>query len=71
MPCYLLYQRIKKLLEQFNFITQNEIENELLKENSDEELHEMSEDDLYALILAIYKKLIKKKMRKEANLLYI
>ena len=71
MPCYFLYQRIKKLLEQFNFITQNEIENELLKENSDEELHEMSEDDLYALILAIYKKLIKKKMRKEANLLYI
>ncbi|MHA2289439.1 MAG: hypothetical protein ACXABG_11700 [Promethearchaeota archaeon] len=71
MPCYFLKTKIKNLLEELRDITQFEIENELLKEYSDEELHEMSEDMLYVLILAIYEKLKKKKMRKEAKLIYI
>ena len=71
MPCYFLKQRIKELLEQLRDITQHEIEKELLKEYTDEELHEMSEDMLYVLILAVYEKLKKKKMRKEASLIYI
>ncbi len=71
MPCYFLKQKIKALLEELRDITQYEIENELLKEYSDEELHEMSEEMLYALILAAYEKLRKKKMRREAKLIYI
>ena len=71
MPCYFLKQKIKALLEQLRDITQYEIEDELLKEYSDVELHEMSEDMLYGLILAVYEKLKKKKMRKEAKLIYI
>ena len=71
MPCYFLKPKIKDLLEELRDITQFEIENELLKEYSDEELHEMSEDMLYILILTVYEKLKKKKMRKEAKLIYI
>jgi len=71
MPCYFLKQKIKALLEQLRDITQYELEDELLKEYSDAELHEMSEDMLYVLILAVYEKLKKKKMRKEAKLIYI
>ena len=52
-------------------IVQHEIEEELLKEKTDAELHEMSEDLLYALIMSICRKLLKKKMRKEATLIYI
>ncbi len=53
------------------FVKQREIEEELLKEKTDAELHEMSEDLLYALIMSICRKLLKKKMRKEATLIYI
>ena len=71
MPCYFLKPRIKNLFEQFREFTQRQIEEELLKEKSDTELHEMSEDELFNLIMSIFYKLMKKKMRKEANLIYI
>ena len=71
MPCYFLKPRIKDLVNQFREVTQRQIEEELLKVKSDAELHEMSEDVLYNLILIVYEKLKKKKMRKEANLIYI
>ena len=71
MPCYFLKPRIKSLLKELRFVKQREIEEELLKEKTDAELHEMSEDLLYALIMSICRKLLKKKMRKEATLIYI
>ena len=71
MPCYFLKPKIKNLLKELKDITTYEIENELLKEYSDEELHAMSEDTIYLLILAVYERLKKKKMRKEAKLIYI
>jgi len=71
MPCYFLKPRIKALLKELRFVKQREIEEELLKEKTDAELHEMSEDLLYALIMSICRKLMKKKMRKEATLIYI
>jgi len=67
MPCYFLKPKIKGILEELRDITQYEIEIELLKEYTDEELHEMSEDMLYILILAVYEKLKKKKCGKKPN----
>lgn len=71
MPCYFLKPKIKEALDELTDVTQREIEIELLKEYTNEELHEMSEDLLYILILAVYEKLKKKKMRKEVKLIYI
>lgn len=71
MPCYFLKPRIKDLLNQLREVTQRQIEEELLKVKSDTELHEMPEDVLYMLIVSICRKLLKKKMRKEVNLIYI
>jgi len=71
MPCYFFKPKIKGVLEELRDVTQYEIEIELLKEYTNEELHEMSEDLLYILILAVYEKLKKKKMRKEVKLIYI
>jgi len=71
MPCYFSKPRIKNLVEQLLEVKQWQIEEELLKEKSNTELHEMSEEELYALIVSILYKLMKKKMRKEANLIYI
>lgn len=71
MPCYFLKPKIKGVLKELRDTTQYEIEIELLKEYTNEELHEMSEDMLYILILAAYEKLKKKKMRKEVKLIYI
>jgi len=71
MPCYFLRPRIKDLLTKIPIVPKRQVEEELLKEKTDSELHEMSEDELYALIVSIYRKLMKKKMRKEANLIYI
>ena len=50
MPCYFLKPKIRNLLKELKDITTYEIENELLKEYSDEELHAMSEDTIYLLI---------------------
>jgi hypothetical protein len=71
MPCYFLKPRIKALLNRLRDVTQRQIEEELLKVKSDDELHEMEEDVLYNLIMIVYEMLRKKKMRKEATLIYI
>lgn len=71
MPCYFLKPKIKELVTKIPIIPQRQVEEELLKEKTNAELHEMSEDELYALIVSVYRKLLKKKMRKEVNLIYI
>ncbi len=71
MPCYFLKPRIKTLLNRLRDVTQRQIEEELLKVKSDDELHEMEEDVLYNLIMIVYEMLRKRKMRKEVNLIYI
>jgi len=71
MPCYFLKPRIKALLNRLRDVTQRQIEEELLKVKSDDELHELEEDVLYNLIMIVYEMLRKKKMRKEATLIYI
>jgi hypothetical protein len=50
---------------------QNQIYQELLKENSDEELHEKSEDELVNLISRALLKIRKKKMEKDVKLIYV
>ncbi|MFX0083206.1 MAG: hypothetical protein ACFE94_15790 [Candidatus Hodarchaeota archaeon] len=52
-------------------ISQEQIYQELLKEKSDKELHEMDENELIFLILEVLKRLEKKKMKKEVKLIYI
>jgi len=52
-------------------ISQEQVYQELLKENSDDELHEMEENELLSLILEILKRIEKKKMKKEVKLIYI
>ena len=71
MPCYFLRPRIKALLNRLRDVTQRQIEEELLKVKSDDELHEMEEDMLYNLIMIVYEMLRKRKMRQEVNLIYI
>ena len=63
MPCYFSNLRIKNLLKQFRQIQQRKIEEELLKEKTNAELHDMSEEELFALIVKAVYKLFKKKMR--------
>jgi len=52
-------------------ISQEQVYQELLKENSDEELHEMEENELLLLILEALKRIEKKKMKEEVRLIYI
>ena len=59
---------IKRLLESIQGISDIEVYEELLQEKNDEELHEMSENELLALILEVLKRT---KMRKEVKLIYI
>jgi len=43
----------------------------LLKDYTDEELHEMSEEEIVKLILQLLGKLRNKKMKKDARLIYV
>ena len=51
-------------------ISEEQIHQELLKENTDKELHEMSENELLNLILRIMLQL-RKKMAKDVKMIYV
>ena len=71
MPCFFNYERIKQL--RLTTEEQSQVYQELLKENTDEELHEMSEDELIKLILLVLMKIRKKIkiMKKDVRLIYV
>jgi len=53
IPCFLRKERIKKLIESDQEISQEQVYQELLKDYSDIELHETSEDEILNLILRV------------------
>jgi hypothetical protein len=62
--------RIKTLIEMNQEISQEQVYQELLKEKSDTELHEMSEEEIEWLVRKIILRL-RKKMDKEVKTIYI
>ncbi|MFX0024182.1 MAG: hypothetical protein ACFE9S_17785 [Candidatus Hermodarchaeota archaeon] len=55
----------------FKEISQDQIYEELLKIKTDEELHEMPEDELTDLIIFLLPRIKKKPMKKEVKMIYI
>ena len=68
MPCFFNRRRIKKL--RLTQKEQTQVYKELLKEKTDEELHEMSEMDILDLILKLLPK-IRKNMKEDVKLIYV
>lgn len=67
-------KRIKKLIDSDLEISDIQVYQELLKDFSEEELHEMSEDILFELIVQIMRQLRKKMYKKidqEVKMIYI
>ena len=62
---------IKRLLGSLQDISEIEVYEELLQERNDEELHQMNESELLALILKVLKRIKLRKMSKEVKLIYI
>lgn len=71
MPCYLKYPRIRLTLDGLREQFREKVLDELLKQKSDEELHQMSEDEILELILKIIYWLRMKKMAKEVEMIYV
>jgi hypothetical protein len=71
MPCYLKYPRIRLTLDRLTEQVREKVLDELLKQKSDEELHQMTEDEILELILKIIYWLSKKKMAKEVETIYV
>ncbi|MFX1317222.1 MAG: hypothetical protein ACFE9T_15275, partial [Promethearchaeota archaeon] len=71
IPCFFNKERIKWFLQTFKEISQDELYKELLKERTDNELHEMSEEELIDLILQVLNKMRKKKMKKEVKQIFV
>jgi len=70
IPCFFQLIRIKRMVESNPEISEEQIHQELLKENTDKELHEMSENELLNLILRIMLQL-RKKMAKDVKMIYV
>ena len=60
IPCYLRIERIKRLIVSDPEISEEQVHLELLKDYSDAELHEMSEQEILNLILRVMFELRKK-----------
>ncbi|MFW9867937.1 MAG: hypothetical protein ACFFEN_17725 [Candidatus Thorarchaeota archaeon] len=71
MPCYLKYPKISTILDGLKEQIREKVLDELLKQKSDEELHQMSEDEILELILKIIYWLRMKKMAKEVEMIYV
>ncbi|MFX1476872.1 MAG: hypothetical protein ACFFCI_01955 [Promethearchaeota archaeon] len=71
MPCYLKYPKISAMLDGLKEQIREKVLDELLKQKSDEELHQMSEDEILELILKIIYWLRMKKMAKEVEMIYV
>jgi len=71
LPCYLKYPRIRVTLDGLKEQVREKVLNELLKQKSDEELHQMTEDQILELILRIIYWLRMKKMAKEVETIYV
>jgi hypothetical protein len=72
MPCYLKKTRIKMTLDGLKEQFRQKVLDELLKQKSDEELHQMSEDEILDLIFKIiYWLRLKKKIAKDVEMIYV
>jgi len=71
MPCYLKYPRIRMTIDRLKVQLREKVLDELLKQKSDEELHQMSEDEILELMLRIIHWLRMKKMAKEVEMIYV
>jgi hypothetical protein len=71
MPCFFNKLRIRKLLFQLEITNYNALYEEMLKQYTDDELHQMSEEKLIELIREIHLRLKKlKPMTKEIEMMY-
>ena len=69
MPCFFMRSKVKRTLDSLN-IKNKERLNELMKQRySDEELHNMSEEELIYLIRKIYEE-NKKELTEEVLMMY-
>lgn len=71
MPCYLKIPKVKMIFDKLKEKDRERVLDELLKQKNDEELHQMSEEEIIELILKIIYWLRLKKMRKEVELIYV
>ncbi|MHA2009281.1 MAG: hypothetical protein ACXABO_19040 [Promethearchaeota archaeon] len=71
MPCYLKSPRVAKIINELKENVKTQVLDELLKQNTDEELHQMDDEKIVKLILNIIQRLIVKKMKKEVEMIYI
>jgi len=71
MPCYLKIPKVRMILDELKEIDRKQVEDELLKQENDEELHQMQEDEIIELILKIIYWLKLKKMEKEVEMIYV
>ena len=70
IPCFLRNERIQKLIKNDPEISEEKVYRELLKDYSDNELHEMTEDEILNLILRAILRL-HKPLNSETKLIYI
>ena len=53
MPCYLKFPNVRRILDGLKEQVRDQVLDELLKQKSDLELHQMSENEILDLILKI------------------
>jgi hypothetical protein len=71
VPCYLKLTRVRMTLDRLTENFRVQVLDELIKQKSDEELHQMQEDEILELIAQIIYRLRLRKMAKDVEMIYV